>query len=56
MEWRNSGQGKNQWPDFVNTVMNFQVLDKTTVSWPAEQILYSGERIFFIDMIGYKFS
>ena len=28
MDWRNSGQGKNQWPAFVNTVMNFQVLPK----------------------------
>ena len=28
MDWRNLGQGKNQWPAFVNMVMNLQVLPK----------------------------
>jgi hypothetical protein len=26
MDWRNSGQGKTQWPAFVKTVMNLHVL------------------------------
>jgi len=28
MDWGNSGQAKNQWPAFVNTVMKLQVLQK----------------------------